>query len=165
MSDRTISPATRILRPEVDDACYALDNGVFYRCETLRSGQTRATRLRRAPRGQTCWGSDDGFRTTYPFTVGPEHGRAMGLLQAVYLVCAAAALPAAMILLSGSTRGVAVLIGLAAAVLCLVGAYTEHLADRDPTAAVRLGAVIAADVAAHAVLDRRRAAHSTWSPR
>lgn len=134
MDHSAITLGTRILRPEVVQAHYALDEHGYWRVERYRDGRTGRQHLPRPPAGVTCYTSDDDYLTWDTFTV-PGRPVAAGVLCVLLAVLAA---PAAWIALPGSVPLVRVLTGTVLAVLLLAQAGVEHLAVRDPAAVRRL---------------------------
>lgn len=131
-----LSIETRIIRPEVVDACYAYD-GAYWRIERHRDGSSHRHLLDRPPAGALVYVSYDDFATWRTFTV--PAGRPAPAVVLCILI-AIAAIPVTVALLPGSAPQVAVLIGAAISALAALQARIEYRRHLDPATICRLAA-------------------------
>lgn len=156
MNGSAISIETRLVRPEVAQACYAYDQGVYWIVECHRSGSTHRRPLPAPPVGAVCYRSNDDFLTWETFTVpATSAASVISPVLALYLLAAIAAIPATLAFTPGSVPQVSLLIGAAIAALAALGARLEYRRRRDPATVNR----IAVDSALYLAATHHRRTH------
>lgn len=129
---------TRIIRPEVVQTRYAFHNGAYWLVEWHRDGSCYWRPLPAPPVGAICHASNDGFASTWTFTVPGKPSATPTMI--LCLLVAVLAIPMSFALMPGSVPLVAGLTGLAVVAGALLQARIEHLRRRDPATVARLAA-------------------------
>jgi hypothetical protein len=149
MNGSAITIETRLARPEVQDACYAYDQGAYWLVEYHRNGTYHRQLLPVPPVGAICYASDDGFAHWRTFRVQPVPGvHSVTAALVLWILTAVFALPAAFLLLPGSVPVVQLTAGGAVAALATLAARLEYRSLRDPATVRRIAAASALYLAA-----------------